>query len=146
MLAPVRKELRGIARCTSAHIVDGFARNARVSKLQSNQRSEIAVGFRGTALNDRTTVRRLLHFRRNLFADLESFDANVRAERNDELCASIPGPNYAECGGSGGGGAPMGGEEGFVHVHAGMHGIGDFAAAARDWRSPVALVTVRRLR
>lgn len=67
------------------------------------------------------------------------------SERNDELCASIPGPLFTECGGSGGGGAPAGGEEGYVHVHAGMHGIGSFAAAARDWRNPVALITVRRM-
>ncbi len=68
------------------------------------------------------------------------------SERNDELCASIPGPMFTECGGSGGGGAPAGGEEGYVHIHAGMHGIGNFTAAARDWRNPVALITVRRLR
>jgi Spondin_N len=73
-----------------------------------------------------------------------AYDAG--SERNDELCASIPGPMFAECGGNGGGGAPAGGEEGYVHVHAGMHGIGNFIAADRDWRNPVALITVRRLR
>lgn len=73
-----------------------------------------------------------------------AYDAG--SERNDELCASIPGPMFIECGGSGGGGAPAGGEEGYVHIHAGMHGIGNFAAAARDWRNPVALITVRRIR
>ena len=72
-----------------------------------------------------------------------AYDAG--SERNDELCASIPGPNFVECGGSGGGGAPAGGEEGFVHIHAGMHGIGSFKAADRDWRNPVARITVRRL-
>ena len=68
------------------------------------------------------------------------------SERSDELCASIPGPFFAECGGSGGGAAPSGGEEGYVHIHAGIHGIGNFPAAGRDWRNPVALITVRRLR
>jgi len=68
------------------------------------------------------------------------------SERNDELCVSIPGPFFAECGGSGGGGAPVGDEEGYVHVHAGIHGIGNFPAAKRDWRNPVALITVRRMR
>jgi hypothetical protein len=66
-------------------------------------------------------------------------------ERNDESCASIPGPFFAECGGSGGGGAPLGGEEGFVHIHAGIHGIGNFKPSDRDWRNPVALIKVRRL-
>src|SRR5439155_8313196 len=51
-----------------------------------------------------------------------AYDAG--SERNDELCASIPGPFFAECGGSGGGGKPGGGE-GYVHIHAGIHGIGN---------------------
>ena len=67
-------------------------------------------------------------------------------EMNDEACASIPGPDYVECGGPGGGGAPEGGEEGFVRIHEGIHGVGDFVAATRDWRNPVAKVTVRRVR
>jgi hypothetical protein len=66
-------------------------------------------------------------------------------EVNDELCSSIPGPNFAECGGNGGG-ARVGGGEGFVHIHRGMHGVGSFTAAARDWRNPVARVTIKFVR
>jgi Spondin_N len=75
-----------------------------------------------------------------------AYDAG--SERNDELCASIPG-DYPECSvGSPPGNAdkPTGGEEGFVHVHAGIHGVGHFAPAKRDWRNPVAKVTIRRVR
>ncbi len=68
------------------------------------------------------------------------------SERNDELCIDIPGPFFVECGGPGGGDAPTGDEEGYVHVHAGIHGIGDLDAAQRDWRNPVARITVRRVR
>lgn len=68
------------------------------------------------------------------------------SERNDESCASIPGPFFQECGGPGGGGAPDGDEEGFVHVHAGIHGIGDLHAAERDWRNPVARIVIRQVR
>jgi Spondin_N len=68
------------------------------------------------------------------------------SERNDELCASIPGPNFRECGGPGGGAAPTGGEEGFVHISAGIHGIGSLLPADRDWRNPVAQVTIQRIR
>ncbi|MGH9838576.1 MAG: spondin domain-containing protein [Blastocatellia bacterium] len=68
------------------------------------------------------------------------------SERNDELCASIPGPSFTECGGPGGGGAPTGGEEGFAHIHAGIHGIGNLMPARRDWRNPVARIIVRRVR
>jgi hypothetical protein len=72
-----------------------------------------------------------------------AYDAG--SEVNDELCSSIPGPNFAECGGPGGG-AKAGGGEGFVHVHRGIHGVGQFAPAMRDWRNPVAKVTVRIVR
>lgn len=71
-----------------------------------------------------------------------AYDAG--SERNDELCASIPGPFFSECGGPGGG-AKVGGGEGFVHVHAGIHGIGNLNPAQRDWRNPVAKVTIRRI-
>ena len=71
-----------------------------------------------------------------------AYDAGT--ERNDELCASIPGPSFIECGGAGGGLAPGGGE-GYVHIHAGIHGIGDLRPAIRDWRNPVAKITIRRV-
>jgi hypothetical protein len=69
-----------------------------------------------------------------------------RSEVNDELCASIPGPDFTECGGPGGGGSPTGGEEGYVHIHAGIHGIGGLTPAQWDWRNPVAKITIWRLR
>jgi len=72
-----------------------------------------------------------------------AYDAG--SERNDETCASIPGPFFDECGGPGGGAAPAGGEEGYVHVHAGIHGTGDISPAQRDWRNPVARITVKRV-
>jgi hypothetical protein len=73
-----------------------------------------------------------------------AYDAG--SERNDELCASIPGPGFDECGGPGGGGQPVGDEEGYVHIHAGIHGIGDMDASERDWRNPVARIVIRRAR
>jgi hypothetical protein len=66
------------------------------------------------------------------------YDAGT--ETNDELCAHIPGPY---CGGKAL--SPNDPGEGFVHVHAGIHGIGDLNAAEYDWRNPVALITVHRL-
>jgi hypothetical protein len=66
------------------------------------------------------------------------------SERNDELCASIFGPSLIECGGAGGGGRPGDGE-GFVHIHNGIHGVGNLNAALRDWRNPVARILIRRL-
>ncbi|MGH8164609.1 MAG: spondin domain-containing protein, partial [Rhodanobacteraceae bacterium] len=66
-------------------------------------------------------------------------------EKEDELCADIPGPFFAECGGPGGGGQPGGGD-GFVHISSGIHGVGDFTTALRDWRNPVAKIVIKRVR
>ena len=70
-----------------------------------------------------------------------AYDAGT--EVNDESCASIPGPDYPECGGPGLGGSPGNGE-GAVVIHSGIHGIGDFARD-HDWKNPVARITVHRL-
>lgn len=72
-----------------------------------------------------------------------AYDAG--SEVNDELCTSIPGPAFAECGGSGGG-ARVGNGEGFVHVHRGVHGVGNLKPSERDWRNPVAEVRIRLVR
>jgi hypothetical protein len=61
------------------------------------------------------------------------------SEFNDESCANIPGPL---CGGVGS--SPGVDGEGFVHVHAGIHGVGNLTAADYDWRNPMASVTVRK--
>ncbi len=65
-------------------------------------------------------------------------------EKNDQNCTSIPGPFFAECGGPGGG-ARIGGGEGFVHIHSGIHLRGDLNQELRDWRNPVAKITIRRI-
>ena len=60
------------------------------------------------------------------------------SEANNELCAFIPGP---PCGNAGV--RDTGNAEGFVHIHAGVHGIGALVAADHDWRNPVAKITIR---
>jgi hypothetical protein len=66
-----------------------------------------------------------------------AYDAGT--EMNDEMCVDIPGP---VCGGEGY--SPNAAGEGYVHIHSGIHGIGDLSAATYDWRNPVARITVRR--
>lgn len=63
------------------------------------------------------------------------------SEPNDELCINIPGP---VCGGVGA--SPNETGEGYVHIHAGMHGIGNLAASDYDWRNPVAAISIKRVR
>jgi len=68
-----------------------------------------------------------------------AYDAGTEA--NDELCTHIPGPPFA-C--TGEGFNPARGADNFVHIHPGIHGIGNLAAATYDWRNPVARIVIRR--
>lgn len=72
-----------------------------------------------------------------------AFAYDAGTEVNDERCASIPGPSYPECGGPGAGGAPGGGE-GTIVIHSGIRGDGDFGRN-RDWKNPVARITIRKV-
>jgi hypothetical protein len=65
------------------------------------------------------------------------------SEANDESCANIPGPT---CKGVGLSPGENDGDEGYVHVHRGMHGIGSLAADVYDWRNPVARITISRVK
>lgn len=87
----------------------------------------------------------VLPLRRNrtVIARLAVYDSGT--EVNDELCSSIPGPNFAECNGPGGGAAVEGNEEGYIHPHAGILGIGDFSSTVHAWGNPVAVVKVTRI-
>lgn len=69
---------------------------------------------------------------------LPAYDAG--SELNDEHCTSIPGPH---CGGEPFNAA---GGEGYVHIHAGIHGTGDLVAADTDWRNPVAKVVIEKVK
>ena len=66
------------------------------------------------------------------------------SEANDELCTNIPGG--ASCSGVGGSPGANPGDEGYVHVHRGIHGIGDLTADVYDWRNPVAKISITRVR
>ena len=77
-----------------------------------------------------------------LFGEKTEFSAayDSGSEPNNELCAFIPGP---PCGNAGV--RDVANAEGFVHVHAGVHGIGDLVPADHDWRNPVAKITIRNM-
>ena len=68
-----------------------------------------------------------------------AYDAG--SEGNSELCSQIPGP---PCGNPGV--RNLATAEGFVHVHAGIHGIGDLIPSQHDWRNPVVQITITRVR
>ena len=71
-----------------------------------------------------------------------AYDAG--SEFNNEDCASIPGPPNV-CNGEGVS-DPAFDDEGFVHIHAGIHGFtSQLDPATYDWRNPVASIRVKRV-
>lgn len=80
---------------------------------------------------------RLAAYSRSLYRTVPAYDAG--SEVNDESCSEVPGP---ACGGAG---LSAAGGEGFVHIHRGIHGVGDLDASRYDWRNPVAAITIRRI-
>ena len=65
------------------------------------------------------------------------------SEPNDEWCRNIPGPT---CGGAGPSPDPDPADEGYVHVHRGIHGVGELRPSVYDWRNPVAKIKIERIR
>jgi len=70
-----------------------------------------------------------------------AYDAG--SEANTELCSDVPGP---PCAADSGNERVTAGAEGFVHVHNGIHGVGDLSEANMDWHNPVAKVVIKKLR
>ena len=71
-----------------------------------------------------------------------AWDAGTEA--NDESCDSIPGrPMWPECEDASAAASTAAGE-GFITIHNGITGVGDFGAS-RDWKNPVAMITVTRI-
>jgi hypothetical protein len=81
---------------------------------------------------------RLRRGARSLHLTGGAYDAGT--EVNSEDCTYIPGP---PCGNAGV--RDTVGAEGFVHSHAGIHGLDDLDPAEHDWRNPVIAVTVQRV-
>jgi len=89
--------------------------------------------------NDGFAAVRSMHLKSHHPSYMMAWDAGT--ENNSENCAYIPGP---PCGNPHQ--RDTDGAEGFVTMHNGIHGIGDLDAATRDWRGPVAMISVRKMR
>lgn len=66
----------------------------------------------------------------------DAYDAG--SETNDELRSTVAGLG-------GEGYSPNDSGEGFVHIHNGIHGVGDASPAVLDWRNPVAEIVIERM-
>jgi len=71
-------------------------------------------------------------------AKVDALVYDAGSEANSEDCSYIPGP---PCGSDGA--RDTAGAEGYIHIHAGIHGIADLIPARDDWRNPAAVITVR---
>jgi len=89
-------------------------------------------GFAG--LNDVALPKRRAHY--YVFA----YDAG--SEMNNESCAYVPGPPCP----SDSGNARTDSGEGFISIHNGIHGGSDLNPKQLDWRGPVAVITIERIR
>lgn len=72
---------------------------------------------------------------------IEAIGYDAGSEANSDSCAYIPGP---PCGDTSHNPAAA---EGYVHVHAGMHGTSfdTFSPSQLDWRNPVAQIVIKRV-
>lgn len=131
----------------SSVVVDGMILPGKSKSvvLEIGKRSRlrlISVAGMLVTTNDAFFAARDIWFlgKRNVIVEAEAYDAG--SERNSEECAYIPGP---PCGN--GGVRDTDGSEGYVHIHAGIHGIGSEGVdpAMHDWRNPVAKMEIQRI-
>ena len=106
----------------------------------SNKFSEITVAAMLASTNDGFMAARGVEapLRGDVTVEAGAYDAG--SEANSENCAFIPGP---PCGHPGV--RDTAGAEGYVHVHAGIHGGGGLNPAMHDWRSAVAQIQIKRM-
>ena len=109
---------------TATFTVSGQARYLSLASMLVNT-NDAFIGANGVELYNRRMT-------------LAGYDAG--SEANTEDCAYVPGP-------------PCGSHvhddtnaaEGFVHVHAGIHGGSGLTPAQHDWRNPVAIMVIERV-
>lgn len=89
-------------------------------------------GFAG--LDDVALPKRSAHY--YVFA----YDAG--SEMNNESCAYVPGPPCPADSGN----ARTDSGEGFISIHNGIHGGSDLNPKQLDWRGPVAVITIERIK
>ena len=109
---------------TATFTVSGTVRYISLASMLVST-NDAFIGANGVELYDRRMT-------------LVGYDAG--SEANTEDCAYVPGP-------------PCGSHvhddtneaEGFVHVHAGIHGGSGLDPAQHDWRNPVAVMVIERI-
>jgi len=138
--AALSASLSGDSESTGALLPPGESVTVRITASEDNKYISVAAMLIPT--NDAffaVNAVKLPKGKRAMTIMSPAYDAG--SEPNDELCANMPGPF---CGGAGG--SPDAGGEGFISIHAGIHGIGDLVAADFDWRNPTAKIVIKRVK
>lgn len=109
-----------------------------------------AVGMLGKT-NDAVYAARGIELPRGVGQSVHAY-ANVYdvgSEANAESTATIGALGSTEDDGASGTGIDDGSGEGYIHIHAGVHGVGGtggLSPATDDWRNPAVLVTIEHIK
>ena len=123
---------------SGALLAPGMSVTIRVTAMENNRISVAAMLIPTNDAFIAVNGIKLPKDKRTLSIMSPVYDAG--SEPNDEMCANIPGPYCMGTGKS-----PEAGGEGYVHIHAGIHGIADLRAEDHDWRNPAAKITIRQV-
>ena len=160
--APASPEMTAVAEAGDTSLLAAtLGENPRVVDLQNSSGllmpgASVSVIVRATRGADRVSLAAMMLPTNDGFIALGSVGAPAQGsvtyfspgydagtEPNDEWCMNIPGPT---CGGAGSSPGENPGDEGYVHIHRGIHGVGELSPSVYDWRNPVAKITVTRIR
>ena len=119
---------------------------SKTFEIQAHRYVHFSVSSMLAGTNDAfIAVRGIAAPKRAVYANAMVYDAG--SEHNTESCADIPGPPCAKR--SGNARVPEG-AEGFVTFSNGVHGVADLepslVPSQSDWRGPVAIVKIERMR
>lgn len=120
-----------------------FPGTSQTMEIETTRRfSEVSVGAMLGSTNDAFMAVRGVELPDRGEVSVEAVAYDAGTEANSDSCAFIPGP---PCGDTMHNPAAS---EGYVHVHAGMHGTpvpGGYDPSRLDWRNPVALIQIKRM-
>lgn len=122
------------ARAISGLLAPGQTATAEFSITDGNKLLSIASMLVST--NDAFVGANALDLSKSRTVYLNVYDAG--SEANSEDCAYVPGPPCNSHGAR-----DTGNAEGYVHVHAGIHGGAGLDPAQHDWRNPAARLVIK---
>ena len=127
-------------------VLPGVSKSIKLEISKPGRSSLISVAGMLVTTNDAFFAVRDIWFlgKDKVIVEAPAYDAG--SERNSEDCDDIPGPPCDPESNEHPAGA-----EGYVHIHAGVHGINpegedsSLNPAEHDWNNPVAKITIRRI-